>query len=683
MPAALSLAALAHAQCEPAAGASELTIHGFASAYFQQFRTDTANGTVELYGGVCLVGGTPAWTLAAERVTVRGLKGELRVLAAGPTLTAFGWSVQARELEATGDRLDLRVVRLTGHGVDGNAERAQLDLASGGLTLTGIDLHGAAFYLQGDVATVDGDRMTVTAPRVTSCRCSGPPLYRVTGASARVDVQAERIVLTGGHVDVGGVQVPLANEATIDAQTLRALTLPITVEYVESSSTNGSEGTGLNVILTHLGLAPGVYARVGAAGLDGGHTLAGVALLKGSSDGASFTFGKASTGMRFEAKSDHALTPWFDAGFDTTVLEPGNRDTLREGVLHGRFHTEVAPLGGSAALTLFAAASSQQPSAGEVAGARLGGKASLTAASPAGEAWGRASMWVGVQASAYPDHGATQWGVDIEPGYALKTGPLALTASYKARFTDGGSPFTTSLDRLEPVERPSATVSVKGGLAPGWRASARLAARYDLIGTSSVDAGLNRLDVGASVTRTLGDWKLTASGDAVLAGVLAPNGERDGYLEAGLAGARGGFELGALARFRYEPTADGLDLLQVSAAVPVRVPGVELRPYLALDFAPTVRAGVLPAISGHGLDVTLPTCCGALKLGYRDDRGTWTLSFAVDLQTGSAATAGAASCPSAQAVAPVIVPRNDTPGQCPAASGTAGIMTGAATGPPP
>jgi len=564
--------------------------------------------------------------------------------------------------------------------VDGTAEHVRLDLTTGGLRLSRIDLHGAAFYLRGDVATLKGDRLSVTAPRVTTCHCAGPPLYQVTGASASVDLQAQRIVLTGGQLDVGGLHVPLASRATIDAETLKALSLPITVEYV---SGDGAAGTGLGVLLTHLGLAPGVYARLGATGLDADHPLAGVALLKGTSDGTSFTFGKASAGMRFEETSDHAITPWFDAGFDTRILEPGNRDTLREGVLHGRVHTGVAPLGGSAAVTLFAAASSQQPGGGEVAGARVGAKASLTAASPAGAPWGRVTVRVGAQGSVYPDQAATQWGVDVEPGYALTAGPVSLHASYLARLTDSGSPFTTSLDRLEPVERPSGSVSVSGSLGPGWRASARLAARYDLVGTASVDAGLNRLDVGASLTRSLGGWKLTASGDAVLAGVLAPNGDRDGYLQAGLTGARGDLALGALARYRYAPTAAGLELLQLSAAVPIALPWVELRPYLALDFAPTVRGGALPAISGHGLDVTLPTCCGALELGYRDEQGTWTVSFAVDLQAGSGTAASGTSCPATGATRPAIASTGRGPGSCSSATGDVGIMAGAATGPPP
>jgi len=673
--------ALAQAQCRPPATATRLTIKGFASAYFQQFRTDTEQNSAELYGGVCLVGADHAWTLAADRVSVSGLQGALRVTAVSPTLSFQGWSATAGSLDATSQTLSLGSVELTGHGVSGTAETLRLDLASGALELTAIDLHGAAFYLRGDSATLSGDRLGVTAPSVTTCHCAGPPLYRVDGASAQVAVQGQRIVLSGGHVVVGKLEVPLASPVTIDAAALKALTLPLTIEDVTGDAVSGTPAAGLEVLLTHLGLAPGIYAQLGVAGLDAGHPLAGIALLRGGGHGTSFTFGEAPGGMRYEETSDQAITPWFDAGFDTRVLEPGNRDTLREGVLHARLHTGVAPLHGSAALAMFAAGSSQQPSTGEVAGARLGARASIAAATPPAP-WGHLSLRLGGEASLYPDQRASQWGVDVQPGYGLRAGPLDLQVSYLARFTDGGSPFTTSLDRLEPVERPSGSVTLAGALAPGWRGSARLAAQIDLVGNSSVAAGVNQLDVSGSLTRSLGAWQLSVSGDAVLAGIVTPNGARDGFLQAAVGASRGDLALGAEARYRYAPAYVGLDLLQVSAAVPIALPGAVVRPYLALDLAPTVTSGALPTISGHGLDLTLPTCCGALKLGYRDDGGTWTVSVAVDLQTHMAQASSGATCPTRARATPTIADPAAAAPVCAAGSDGTGIMTGAATGPP-
>lgn len=677
---ALLVAGLAHAQCKPAATASQLTISGFATAYFEQFRTDTAHGSIELYGGVCLVGVTPAWTLAADRVSVTGLTGELSVSATATVLTVAGWTVDATGLDATRRRLGLSGVHLTGHGVAGDARAASLDLTDGQLRLSALTLHGAAFYLRGEEAVLAGDSLSVTGPVVTTCNCPGPPLYDVAGVSAHVDVQAQRIVLTGGRVKVAGLDVPLANTVTIDAETLKALALPIKVEYVAGDAATGTPGTGLGVILTRLGLAPDVAAQVGVTGLDGDHPLAGVALLNGSADGTSFTFGLARGGLRLVETTDHAVTPWFDVGYDTRILEPGNRDTLRDSVLHARLHGDLPRLNGNAALSLFAAASAQRPAGGPVAGARLGAEASASAATAEGAAWGRLSLGLDATFSDYPDQQATQWGVEIAPAYALRTGPLHLELAYLARLTDSGSPFATSLDRLEPVERPSGSVSIRGRLAPGWRATARIAARYDLVGNSSVAAGLNVLDAGASLTRSLDGWDLSVSGSAALAGVLAPDGKRDGYLQGSVDAARGDLSVGATVRYRYAPAPARLDLLQLSAAVPIDMPGVMLRPYLALDFAPTVDAGLLPAISGHGLELTVPTCCGALKVGYRDQEGTWTVSVAVDLQAGAGTTT--AHCPARPGGGPAIVTAGRPTAVCEGTAGGAGIMTGAASGPP-
>lgn len=680
LTAALLTAGLAQAQCRPSPSATELTIQGFATAYFQQFRTDTAGGAVELYGGVCLIGQKPAWTLAAQRVRVTGLKGVLQVSADDPTLTIAGWSATAASLDATRASLGLTQVRLTGHAVAGTAAEAHLDLATGDMRLSRIVMSGATFHLRGERATLSGDQLSVSDPSITTCQCVGSPLYDVKGASAKVQVQKQRIELSGGRLNLAGIVIPLANTVTLAAETLKKLNVPLTVEYIPSDASTGTTGTGLGVMLKDLGLAPGVATTVGATGLDPTYPLASVALLHGHAGGASFTFGKAPDGVRFEEQSDRPVTPWFDAGFDTRVLEPGNRDTLREGELHGRFHASVPSLGGAAALRLFAAASSQQPAGGTtVAGARLGAEASLAAASAKGAPWGRASMRVAVQGTAYPDYGTAQWGVDLQPAYAFSAGPLALRASYLARLTNGASPFTTTLDRLEPVERPSGSVRLSGALGSGWRASAGLAVTYDLVGNSSVDAGPNRFDADASISGPVGGWALSVSGKAALAGILAPNGVRDGYLQAAVGADRGALELGARARYRYAPTPAGLDVLELSAAVPLALPGFTLRPYLALDFAPTLRSGALPAISGHGLDLTVPTCCGTLRLGYRDDEGDWSVSFAIDLPTSSG---HATACPQQAQGAPVIAERQPPAGVCPAPSGSTGIMTGAAAGPP-
>ncbi len=635
----------ASAQCERGPTTSELSIQGFGAAYFQQVRTDSAHDSVEFYGGVCLTGEGVAWTLLAQRVTVRGLSGQLSVSAELPTVHFEGWTMTAASLHADRRTLTLSTVRVAGKQLNGDASAVTVDLQKETLRLQHAVLEAPTYVVRGASAVVAGDGVTIDRPLITTCTCAGPPLYDVQGRSARLDLQGGTVVLQGGRLRAGAVTLLLADTITLSEKTLKDLTVPVKVSYVASDVAAGVTGTGLGVTVGPLGLGPGVHADLGATGLDADYPLSAVALLAGKGAGGSFTFGKAPDGMRFEMTSDHPVLPWLDAGFDTRVLEPGNRDTLREGVLHLRAHTRLPALGGDAALALVAAGSSQEPAAGPVAGARLGATGSFQIGTAAA-AWGRLTLRTSLSESLYPDQGASQWGVDLQPGYSVRAGGVDLSASYLARFTDSGSPFTTTLDRLEPAQRPSLQVTARGALGPGWSGSSKVVGSYDLVASPSVDAGVNRLEATASVARQLGPWRLQVGVDTALQGVLAPNGERDGYLQGSVSAADGGLQFGARARYTWAPDPVGLDRLELSAAVPIELPGVELTPYLALNFAPTVTGGALPAISGHGLDLTFVSCCGALQLGYRDQDGTWSVSVSVDLQrrTATDAQAGTSGC---------------------------------------
>ena len=651
----LLAAGAASAQCQRSPTTSELSIRGFGAAYFQQVRTDSANDRVVFYGGVCLTGEGVGWTVLADSVTIQGLSGDLAVSAQHSTLHLEGWTLTASDLHADRRELTLNTVQVEGKDLGGTAASVTVDLQKGSMQLARPVLRGPTFSVRGSNADVTADGITVDQPLITSCTCAGSPFYDVQGRSARLDLQGKSVVLEDGRLKAGPVTLPLSTSLTLSENTLKDLSLPVKVSYVPSDAGAGVTGTGLGLTVGPVGLGPGVHADVGATGLDAAYPLSGVALIAGKAGGDAFTFGKAAGGLRFEMTSDHALLPWLDAGFDTRVLEPGNRDTLREGVLHVRAHTPLPALGGDAALQLLAAGSSQAPTTGPVAGARVGASGSLrmsTAPAP----WGRVTFRTALSGSLYPDQRASQWGVDLQPGYSGRVGPAQVDLSYLARFTDSGSPFTTTLDRLEPAQRPSLDVTAKGAWAPGWSASATLAASYDLVAAPSVDAGFNRLHVGASVARRIGAWRVSAGLDSALEGVLAPDGERDGFLQGSVAVADGKLEFGARARYSWAPDPLGLDRLELSAAVPIELPGVELRPYLALNFAPTVTGGALPAISGHGLDLTFVTCCGALQLGYRDQDGTWSVSVSVDLQrrTAGATQAGGPGCGGAPATAPTL-----------------------------
>lgn len=675
---ALAFAGVAVAQCARGPTTSELTIRGFGAAYFEQLRTDSAQDLVEFYGGVCLTGEAAGWTVVADRVTVHGISGDLSVQAPNATLLLQGWTLKANDLRADRRRLTMTGVRLSGDALSGTAVTAAVDLEAGVLELARPELAGASFHVRGSRAELDLQGATITDPVITSCGCPGVPFYDVSGTSAKVDLSAQRVLLHQARLTLGGVAVPLGEDVTLDATTLESLTLPIEVAYLPSDAATDVTGTGLGVTVGPLTLGPGLTAQLGVTGLDADYPLAGVARLNGTTPGASFSFGLASGGLRMTMTSHRAVLPWLDVGFDTRVLPSGDHDALREGKVHVRAHADLPALGGGVALEAFAAASSQTPSTTTVAGARLGVVASGTLASPRAP-WGRATLRWQAGATSYPDQHASQWGAEVEPGFRTTLGPVALRASYLARVTDGGSPFTTTLDRLEPAQRASLQVALRTGPADGWTTLSHLTVRYDLIGSGTVDAGLNTLHAAATVSKALGSWRLELGGEAALEGVLEPNGVRDGYLQASLTARESRLAFTALARYRFAPGPQGLDRLELSAAVPLAFPGVDVRPYLAIDLTPTLDAGLLPAVSGHGLDFTFVTCCGTLELGYRDQDGVWSVSAAVDLQHKTSVATAACPTTVTSDVTAVATPAPT----CSVAPDGAGIMAGAVSGSSP
>src|SRR5690606_27942680 len=99
----------------------------------------------------------------------------------------------------------------------------------------------------------------------------------------------------------------------------------------------------------------------------------------------------------------------------------------------------------------------------------------------------------------------------------------------------------------------------------------------------------------------------------------------------------GAFEVGVRSQFGLTTTDPGLRSLEFRTGVPFAFETFEFRPFAAVDFAPTILHGELPALSGVGLDVTFVTCCGSLTVGVVNDRGSWAGSVAVDLERRPAA----------------------------------------------
>ncbi len=697
VPALLALALLvsapAAAQCSRGPDTSMVSIEGFGAAYYRELRTDQANDRVVFYGGVCVAGEGATWVVMADRVVLSGLRTTLALRAEDATLRLEGWTLAAARLDATREVLNLHEVRLSGADAGGSASEVSLDLTTGDVRLTALTLRGAAFVVRGTSAALVDGGLTLQGAEVTTCTCPGTPFYAVDSAQAAVDLDGRRVTMTRAVLRVAGQSIPLAADTTLDEATLGAITLPLSVGYTATDAAAGVTGTGLEVLLTDLPLADGAAVDLGAAGLDRDYPLVGVALIHAHEGGARLTVGRKASGGVFELTTEHALADGLDAGFDVRLMGPGVRDGLREGVLHARAGTDLAGVRGRASLSALAAASAQQPDGDPtVSGARLSLQGDVTVSSAA-TPLGSGSLGLHAEASAYPDLGATQWGVRLSPSWSYRQGPVRLVAGYTGQWTDGGSPFTTKLDRLEPEQSLTARLLLEGDLAPDWSAGGGLNARYDLVATAPNGAGLNRLAPSAYLARRAGAWRFEVGADAELAGLLDPDGERDGTFEAHLAASNGGLELGGRARWRWQPDAVGLESLLLDAAVPIVTPTVEVRPFLALDLAPTVLDGAWPILAGHGVELTFVTCCGALTVGYREEQGQWRASLSVSLERRLVEPPGAQAC-GATPDGALVAGSASAPATCSAgiAAAPPGIMARAggdapdrtaATGPPP
>ncbi len=622
------LAGLAAAQCNAGPDMSTLSVEGFGTAYYHDLTTDRANDRIEFFGGVCVAGQGIPWTLLADRVVLAGLSSTLELRAAEPTVLYEGWRLQAAALVATTESLRLSAVHLDGPGASGTADRLTLDLTKGEAHLSGVAVGGETFVVRGTSATLTVDSVQVQGAIITTCTCAGTPFYVVRGDEADVDLVNSSVELRNGSLVVGGLEVPLRTPLDLDEAKLADLKVPIRIAYVADDAASGTTGTGLGVTFTDLPLGLGVNADLGVTGLDPGHPLAPAVNVDVAGGEQRASFGATAGGPRYSASVTHALTPWLDAGFLVRGIEDADHDYLNEGVLSLAARTPLAPLRGNLGVRAFAAGSAQGVGGDGPVGARLGVSVDATARTPA-TPLGSGALIARAEVTDYPGLDAVQWGVRLRPSWDAPVGPGTATLAYDVTLTNAGSPFTTALDRLEPRSRLRASYTVEGA----WRgaavdASAR--ATYDLVDSGSAKAGLNGLRLHTGATVPIRAWRVKATVDAELAGILDPGADRDGWLLGGVAATDGSVELGTQVRYRWQPDATGFDLLELSAAAPFEVDDVTLKPYLALDFAPLLR-GEAPALRGHGLDATFVTCCGTFTVGYRADGATWTARVSVDL----------------------------------------------------
>lgn len=664
--AVLTAAGWAAAQCSPGPETSQVTIPNYLAVYYLHFVSLPELDEVRFYGGVCVTAVGGEWTVIADEVVVTGLSGDLGLRAASPELFWGQLRMSAEHLAATTETLALQEATVIAPDFSGDAETIVLDLVSGGMTLTGFTLAGQAFAVSGQRAELMGETLSVSGPSVTTCIGLEEAPYAIEGVSATVDLTTRTVDLRGGALRVGALRIGLRPRIELSEESLEAFTLPVRVQNVDDRGDPSRPGSGIGVRVVGVPIDGEGAASldVGATGIDQPHPLGLVALVRlAATQGqqrASATFGLEAGLPLLDVQVTRNLAPWLDA---TLALHSGAE---QEGTPYHEGRLGLAArsrdlLPGPPSLSLsadaFAAATAltslDDLARPQVFGTRVG--AGVEASAGTGRtAAGTLSVRVRAQATLYPNHGAVQWGVRLNPSWRYEAAPLTLSLSHDAWLTNAASPFA-GLDRLQPRARTSGSLRLEGELAR-WEGERTLSgyvaarATHDALPVNGEAAGVTSAVGEAGLTYDTGTWELEAGVSAQLAGVLDPAEGRDAYVaytaearlpgwpvlqEEGTAGPvvpEGAFAVRTEAVQGLVPEDPGLRRLEMSVAVPLAWENVELRPGIGFDFAPLILGGEAPVLSLHALDLTVVTCCGSLTVGYANQRGRLSASFAIDIE---------------------------------------------------
>lgn len=662
---ALLLSAAAQAQCARSPRIAEVTLPGQFAVYYHQFRSNAAQDEAEFYGGVCVAAVGGAWTIIADSVRVGGLSTDIFLEAPAPILYLEGWRLSAAGLVADPQALVLTDATLVGPGVSGHADGMRVDLASGAFTLEGLVLAGTAFEVEGALATLQGEVLRVEEAAVTTCVGLERPPFAIESRTATVELERREVKLDGGTLRVGAVRIPLREDLTLSDRTLSEFQFPVKVAMVEAPSSAPAgpraPGAGLSIRVVGIPLGEGVTLEVGGTGLDPDHSPLPVVLVRAASDEggvrAGAVFGLEAGAPYLDLGVAREVTPWLNATLNIRSGAAPAQRARHEGRAGLEATVQLPEVGGRATFEAFAAATAVNPAAGaadpDVAGVRLGARASLTARTPnlnaSGVPLGRLALESTVQATHYPVlwgatapvAPATQWGVRLAPSWRLDSGPFSATLAYDARFTNAASPFDTTVDRLAPLQRATGSVSVAGALGSDLTGRLALSATVDPFAVPGTPAGVKRLRADGKLELAAEPWTVSLSSTFEAAGLVNPAPGVRSFVSADVSARRfgwpvlgshvpyGAFELGVGAE--YDLRGAELSRLEGRLGVPVAFESLEIRPFVAVDVADLLQGGA-PGVSGYGLDVTFVTCCGSVTLGAVNDRGRWGASLAVDLE---------------------------------------------------
>ncbi len=622
------------AACQPAGDGIVLNIQDFGTAYFQDFTLDPARNAAEFRNGVCLHAPDESWTVNAASIDITGLQPgmPIAVSASDATLNLDSWTMTARELSSDGRIFEINGGTFTSDGMTGTVSRVVFDLETGEIDGTDIRADGPGYRLTGGRAIFRDDLLNVTDASVTTCKCPGEPVYLLVGDEANVSLLEDgQVTLLNGEFRMGWLRIGLDEEFTVTDETLSALSPPLMVDWDPAAAGEDPHGHGLAIMVAPFNLHENVEVEFGLIGVDRGHPLTGYLLLEAITDEADLLIGyERDGGPRADFSVTHQLNEHFTLTAGTNNRHYADQAYLHEGFLTVATAFPVQTFANGARLTYggsaTAAATSQIRSAGTVISPRLRTALNFDLLLPESAA-GVFRIRADYELSAYSDN-RSQYGLRLRPSWNRSFGPMAVSVSHDWRFTDAGSPFTTAVDLLGPINRTNASARMQGLMVDeGVSFDFAFALAYNWVRFDSGDRrGFEDLSLNFGLTAEQGDWLLKPHVRIQLAGLLDPRASSDrfAFAEAGLSADSGDIEFAVLARHHLGGRRSGLEMLELSAAYPLQFEHVKLVPFVAIDLAPIIEADAGPAVSGHGLVVEWDSCCGLFEFGYRVHRDELT-----------------------------------------------------------
>jgi hypothetical protein len=628
--------ALAEA-CPPASEVLELASLG--AATFGGLRYSSREDRAELYGGVCVQGVVGedgvGWVLRAERLEATGVSTAPRLQASEVVLSVQGWRLEADKLVSEGEALSLTTLRFSKDEVAGTAHEAELMLTTGEMRLVGVSAGDGRYRVSGAEATLQGNALVFKDALATTCICQGGELYVVASPEASLDLVRERMTVQRGVLKLGSLEIALGEALELSEEVLADLQFPLSLEYVPDDPVTGQRGSGLGLVVSRLQAGDGVSLEVGLTGLDLEYPLDGVLLLRVERPGLEATIGKAREGFRADVSVTERLAAGLSFTFGIRNRPYQAQDFLHEGFVALEVERRLRDLWPGDALMLrarlLAAASSQRLDGAVVVGPRLAAQLGASYRAPTSPV-GLFSLQLGFEHSAYPLHERSQTAFRLEPRWRYHHGPFTTELAWIRQWVAGSSPFSVRLDHLQPESRLEARGRLAGGLTADSEGALELFTRIDTLAYA-----VTALRFKAEATDLQNGWTLNPQVEVELAGLLSPvhpvsQREQLAYVSFGVDASQGAWSFGFLNRYDLRPDGNGLERFEASGTLVFEASEtVTLYPFLALDFAPTLRSGEPPLVSGHGLELEWRGCCGTVLLGYRQYENRFATSFGVRL----------------------------------------------------